>query len=144
LYACDAKWWDWHEGTDFQGRKITQDIKAVEKYGIEHIESKPGKGLSTDPKIIHQGSNSGYQAINLAYHLGAKHIILLGYDMGKAGNKSHWFGDHPDKQPSSYDQFIRNFDSISSQLTSIGLAVTNCTRKTQLKCFPLQKLTDVL
>src|ERR1039458_2314613 len=37
-------------------------------------------GLSLDPKQIVTGSNSGYQALNIAVLAGAKTIILIGFD----------------------------------------------------------------
>ena len=37
--------------------------------------------IEDSPYTINQGSNTGYSALNVAYHLGAKTIYLLGYDM---------------------------------------------------------------
>lgn len=145
LYACDLKWWDWHSGApEFNGRKITQDEKAAARYGLEYIESRPELYLSTDPNVIHQGSNSGFQAINLAYNLGAERIILLGYDMMFTKGESHWFGDHPDKVRSSYDVFIRNLGTIAEQAPKLGLEIINCTRTTALHCFTRMNLESVL
>ena len=144
LYACDPKWWNWHAEMEFEGRRITQDAGAAEKYGIEHIESKPEKGLSTDPSYINQGSNGGFQAINLAFHEGAERIILLGYDMKFTGGRSHWFGDHPEHSPANYGSFIQAYNDIPPQLPGLGLTIINCTRSTDLHCFPQKELRDCL
>lgn len=144
LYACDYKWWKWHEGLSFAGRKITQDIKAAEEYGIEYIESKDERGLSLDHNIIHQGSNSGYQAINLAYHMGAKRVLLLGYDMQKTGGKAHWFGDHPDKCGSDYGLYASKFTSLAKHAVELGLEIVNCSRNTALNCFSIKKIDEAL
>ncbi len=137
-------WWDWHEGVpSFKARKITQDKAASDKYGIEYIESVNNPMLSTDPDVIHQGSNSGYQAINLAYNHGATRIILLGYDM-MLGNKAHWFGDHPNKVRSSYPAFIRFYSDMAPQAKQLGLEIINCTRKTALHCFERKSLDSAL
>ena len=94
LYGSDAKWWRWHDGCIFfDGLKVAMvgnedgqgyqngwqdvlypDIKPMASSGIDGLEVKDSRFLKT-------GSNSGYQAINLAVHFGAKRIILLGYDM---------------------------------------------------------------
>ena len=50
-------------------------------WGINQLKSVAQPGLSRTQGVIHQGKNSGYQALNLAYLLGAKRILLLGYDM---------------------------------------------------------------
>lgn len=91
-------------------------------------------GLSFDPAYIHEGGNSGYQAINLAVHFGAKRILLLGYDMGG----KHWFGDHPKSLPvkSNYQIFMDNFATLPNDLKAAGVEVINCSRKTALAVFP--------
>ena len=149
LYACDLKWWDWHaerkELKQFFGQKITQDKAAAEKYNIQYIESHGKMALSTDPKIIHQGMNSGYQAINLAYHMRPTKVILLGYDMQFGpNNESHWFGDHPDKVRSGYGSWMIGYASIAEHAKKLNFEIINCTERTALTCFPKAKLQDVL
>ena len=143
LYACDGKWWNWHNGApEFTGQKWTQDKAAAAKYGINWIEGRQGDGLSSDPGYIHTGQNSGYQAINLAHLFGASRVILTGYDMkiSKSG-ASHWFGDHPDGIRSTYVRWLDNYRSIAAQ----GLIeVINCTRDTALDMFPVKQLKQVL
>ena len=148
LYFCDPKWFKWHmdkpEFKDFKGQIYTQDKTTAEENSFNYIESKAGEGLSTDPKVIYQGSNSGYQAINLAYHLGAERIILLGYDMQSVEGKWHWFGDHPDKVRSNYHCWTGFYNRLAEDAEKKGLQVINCTRKTALTCFHRQALEDVL
>lgn len=136
------KWWKWHEGLEFTGRKVTQDKQAADDYGLEYIESAKGKGLSSIPGLIHQGSNSGYQAVNLAYLEGAKTIILLGFDMKSRGDKAHWFGDHPDKLRSTYEQFRDCYRTIADQNPPVE--IINCTRDTALRVFPCRHLEEVI
>jgi len=135
LYACDLKWWNWHDGAfDFEGLRVTTDVDAANLYDIAYIPGIPEPGLSTDPCAIHTGSNSGYQAINLAALLGAKRVLLLGYDMKIAKNgASHWHGDHPDKQRSPYQLFLDCFDTIAEQNPDIE--IINCTPGSALDCF---------
>jgi hypothetical protein len=89
--------------------------------------------------MIHFGGNSGYQAINLAFLLGARRILLLGFDMGygKSG-KRHFFGDHPGGMnvPSPFPDFINSFRSVAAQAPDLGLEIVNCSRETALDCFP--------
>lgn len=153
LYACDYQWWSWHKDNEdlinFQGEKWTQteswteqqkqEIEALHK--LNWIKSKAAPGLSTDPDVIHQGSNSGIQAINLAYHFGAQVIYLLGYDMQATNDKTHWFGDHPNQVKSSYHKWIPHYQRVADQEI---VEIINLTRKTALECFPKQKLEDVL
>lgn len=143
LYGCDYKWWHWHGGVpEFRGAKFTQDPRAAEEFGLRWIESKVGEGLSDDPGIIHQGMNSGFQAINLAYLMGATRIILLGYDMQFGpNNEAHYFGDHPDKVRSNYEPWQKFFHEAANQ----GLVdIINCTRRTALTAFPCNPLSETI
>lgn len=153
LYVCDGKWWDWHindiELKNFKGRKITQDKDAYEKYGadhnIEYIESAAKEGLSLDPNVIHQGANSGFQAINLAYHLGAQRALLIGYDMKLAPDgKAHWFGDHPDKVKSNYKSWLNNYKILSEHAKQIDYEIINCTPDSALECFEKSIIENIL
>jgi hypothetical protein len=158
LYACDPGWWDRHKDLEFDGRKWSQSEnwtpEQIEAFpDITRLISRPDKGICTEPGVINTGSNSGFQAINLAYHLGAKRIILLGFDMKLTGGKSHWFGDHPlpenappgSKMPiSPYGDFIKAFQTIPPQLPDLGIEIINCTRSTALDCFPKKLLKSVL
>lgn len=144
LYACDPQWWDWHDGVDFKGKKYTQDKESADKYGLNYIEGVNEYGLSESPKKIHTGSNSGIQAINLAYHLGAREIILLGYDQQATGGKSHWFGDHPNGVVSNWSKWTGLYADVAKHAEELGLKIINCTRETSLTCFTRKSLEDVL
>jgi len=147
-YACDSAWWDIHYDNvkkKFNGVSFTiNDSENAarnpnKKYDLVRIKSKQEIDLGED--IIHYGipggSNSGFQAINLAYMLGARTIILLGFDM--CG--THYFGNHPKRlvQQSPYKMFIQSFETITKDIEII-----NCSRKTALNCFPKMRIGSVL
>lgn len=146
MYACDGRWWDaWHAETKagFTGERWTQDEKAAKRYGLRYIESKARIGLGAD--CIHQGRNSGYQAINLAYLWGFRWVYLLGYDMSAPQGKTHFFGSHSKGNlldAPSYEQYRDAFDQMRPQ--DYGLTVINCSRHTALESFPRESLEAVL
>ena len=152
LYACDQRWWEFHLDdvkANFKGKLYTQwhnreqkDKAWAESHGITAIQGAHVKGLGRD--IIHFNGNSGAQAINLAYLLGATRIILLGYDMGATGN-THFFGSHPKGMANgNYNQYVANFNRLADDLKREGVGVINCTRKTALTQFKIAALSDVL
>ncbi len=147
LYAADAKWWGWHNGAPkFYGLKYSIDGRDRVAYcDVMTLRNTGWTGLELDPTGLRAGHNSGYQAINLAVHLGAKRILLLGYDMtlGTAG-ESHWFGEHPDGLISPYPQMREAFDTIVEPLAALGVEVLNCSRRTALTAFPCVALEDAL
>ena len=150
LYACDASWWNQYAGVPrFEGLKYTQDECALVYPTVTYVESAGLPGLSLDRKIIHEGSNGGYQAINLAVHFGAKRIILLGYDMKNGPDgQIHHHGDHPrgmnNPGPGLYSDWIEKYGTMELDLNRAGVEIINCTPGSALECFPMAKLEDVL
>jgi hypothetical protein len=156
LYAADAKWWVAHHGVPgFTGQKYSianlRKLSPPHPDGVAVLRNATQEGLCLDPTGlcagIHGGHNSGFQALNLAVHFGAKCVIFLGYDMQpSADGRTHFFGDHPaplDKQ-SPYKLFASSFDAVAAQLVSLGIAVLNASRQTALTCFPRLALADAL
>lgn len=150
IYGTDMKWWKWAIGDiirDFDGDLWTQRVgwtEEPESLGIKCMESCCKPDLCTEPGKIHTGDNSGFAAINLAYHLSAKTIILLGYDLRMDGSKRHHdMVDRPESMNinSNYSQFIKNFNSIDAK--KHGIEILNASRRTLLNCFPLVDLEDM-
>lgn len=120
-----------------------QHLQAIKKYNLNYVRGLNGRdGLSGLPGMITYGANSGYQAIHLAYNLGASKIILLGYDYG--GN-SHFFGDHPQPLRSGHD--YRRWHSaikiLADDLKAAGVEVINCSRQSTIKCFPRADIAEI-
>ncbi len=152
LYACDWRWWVKHRGVPgFAGMKVSlsnslghlggyPEIKLVENTGIDGLERRRS-GLRT-------GRNGGYQAINLAVHLGARRILLLGYDMKAAADgRTHWFGDHADwpTRASIYGTtMLPHFPGLATALQEGGVDVVNCTPGSALTVFPMADLETTL
>lgn len=152
LYACDLKWWEWHDGVpDFRGLKVSQDQAAADQYGLLWIEPtanpethKPD-GFDPDPSHIRTGKNGGYQAIHLATHLGAKRIILIGYDMHAVNGKTHWHDGHPGgTRGTVYEIMLRHWPTIVEPLKERGIEVINCTPGSVLDVFPKAALEKTL
>lgn len=149
LYAADYPWWVEHEGVpDFKGLKYTQDQRAAAAYGITHVDGRWRPGISHSREYIHYGYNSGFQAFNLAYLMGAKNIYLLGFDFMMDGDKKHWFGDHPGNLNKDMHEALlkmrRHMDSSARQCRNSALNVVNCSRRTALKEFDRGIITDCI
>jgi hypothetical protein len=148
MYACDDHWWALYIKeirTAFKGNLWTQSVPAGQKYGLNVWPGQSIEGLGRYK--IHFGGNSGHQAINLAFLLGAHKIILLGFDMQRTNDQSHFFGDHPyhrhgqGAQPSQFTRWIVNMEGIARDLEFEGVQVINASRQTALRCFPTKELS---
>ena len=141
LYACDAKWWNWHKGApDFQGRKYAMTDAAAKWPGVELLRNKGKRGLSLEADGICTGHNSSYQAINVAVLSGASRIILIGVDM----SGDHFFGSHPDKSKPPFKLALEAFPTLVEPLRDAGVEIFNCSRKTALTCFQRIPLEEAL
>jgi hypothetical protein len=142
LYACDSKWWFWHQGAkDFPGRKLALTPEAQRHFpDVELLRNSGPDGLELkDRGAVRAGSNSGHQAINVAVHLGASRILLLGYDM----RGGHFHAPHPDGSAPPFTVCLARFRTLAAALPA-GVQVLNCTRRTALTCFPCVPLEDAL
>lgn len=158
LYACDNKWWAWAD-KNYKGNHPTfRDCSAHQtghKYTLKPYPkvrllrgNEPGLdyGLSLDPRILRTGFNSGYQAINLAVHLGAARIVLLGYDMRvneKKRSHDHFFGQHPDHTVPPMAACLTAFKTLVKPLSEAGIEIVNCTPGSALQSFPMRPLAEV-
>lgn len=144
LYACDGRWWDWHRGApDFRGLKFAL-TKAAAQWGVTVLKNTGTNGLEHHRQGLRNGRNGGYQAINLAYHFGARRIVLLGYDMQRGPKgQQHWHPDHPTKIGPDYRRWVTLFASIVPPLAKAGVEIINCTRRTALECVPRAALESI-
>lgn len=152
LYATDPSWWLARGGVpEFGGSKWSVehahwDGRRDRWPDVTRLTNTGEHGLEGDPSGLRHGSNSGYAAVNLAVHFGARQIVLLGYDMGhQHGQPSHFFGNHTGalNQRSPYDKFIQAFETLVAPLQALGIPVWNCSRSTALTCFPRVRLDAV-
>jgi hypothetical protein len=179
LYACNPEWWDhYHEDVkmeflldDGYTSCWTWDNATARKYGLNWIEGRWSGGkrrvtsFSKDPNYIHYGHGSGYEVINLAYHFGCRHMVLVGYDLRYSSNYDpvrklagteprHFFGEYPsvlqhwpgrggsvaaDGQITGLLDIYRTVDC-----DDLGLRITNCSPGSALDFFETGELEKVL
>lgn len=92
-----------------------------------------------------RGNNGGAQALNLAVNMGARKIVLLGYDMNMREG-THWHQGHGlAMRPSIYtDLFIPSIESMAASIKQLGIEVINCAPRSALKCFPFQNFESII
>ena len=154
-YFADSEWWGWHKDRpDFQafaGQKcsISDSGGNIKDPAVHILRNANGRGhsfgLSLDPEQIVTGSNSGYQALNIAVLAGAKTILLLGFDAREPTGKTHWFGDHPKREPiAAYAEYRKAFSAGESAILAAGVKVVNCSPGSAIDSFPKMDLEDAL
>ncbi len=150
LYSSDSLWWERHKGAPkFAGLryKVSASPFRLEKSrwsGVTMLHNTGEKGVDFTADSLRTGKNSGSAAINLAVHLGAKRILLLGYDMGPYQGRHHFCDPAPMQHRSPYEMFRKFMATMVQPLQDAGIEVLNCTRRTNLECFPLVPLEVAL
>ena len=120
-----------HEGpsrTSLASRLWTQDRAAAEQFQLSHIQWEGKDGLGK--RGLRVNGNSGAGAINLAYHFGARRILLVGMDMKPGPNgEKHWHPDHPKPlvQGQQFEEWRKKMGVLAVDLKTEGVTVVNCT-----------------
>ncbi len=136
IYAGDLKWWRaYRDKITIPAELWTSSRRAALKY---YLFLHPATGPF----------NSGQRAIQLAISQGFKAIALLGYDCS-VKNGTHWHGDHdfsaaPILTQQRTDKWKKQFIKVGQHAEEEAATVYNCSRHTELECFPRADLEDAL
>ena len=147
LYGADLKWWEHYrnEALKFEKLKVTlrDGFDSKEVFYLEYSTIIP-----FDPKPTHlvSGGNSGYQAVHLAAHFGAKRILMCGFDMREVNGERHNHGDHPGRLNTAlnFRKWIHNFNCLYPDLHKRGIELVNCTPNSALKSVPYVPLQEAV
>lgn len=151
LYAADALWWSVHKDMDFAGTKVSiQQIPGCTTRpnvpdDVRVLRNSGNRGFDSDPSALRVGGYglSGYQAIHLAMHTGARRILLCGYD-GKGG---HWHGDHPAPLSSSelpLRRALPAYPDLADAASALNIEILNCAIDSAIRAFPVAHLSECL
>lgn len=154
LFFGDAKWYWWNVKAvrEFSGPKYT--LNKGPEHGWPSVENEPGLTLlklkqykhmyMKGPEGIGWNKSSGAAAINVAVHLGAKRIVLLGYDMRNNGRKNWMPHEWEHTKQNPYEGMSQGFQFIKKSAIKYGIEILNATPGTALKIFPRIKLNKLL
>ena len=145
VYACDLLWWRAYADAVCKrfpdAARWTQERAAAEQFQLKYVRHESRDGLGK--KALRTGGNSGHGALNLAYLLGCRRILLVGFDMrlGPNGEK-HWHPDHPKPlvQGQQFQEWRHKFRVIAKDLEAEKVTVINCTPGSALEYFPKSDL----
>lgn len=132
-FFADARWWRLNGATmleGFEGRIMTAapQQRFVEHIRLTHLRREYNAPLGLAPDLV-AGMDSGTMAVNLAYHLGARRIVLFGMDMTYEGD-SHWHKEHVwETTPERYEQtFAPVLIKMIEALRQRGVSVIRATQ----------------
>jgi len=144
LLWVDRRWLDWNHGRLelHKGKyKISRKRPHIETgHDIRFMRFLPRR-LSHWPDTL-GGWCGGSSGINLAYLMGARVVVLMGFDM-RPGN---YHQDHqlPPVPGQHRDRFIPTLEAMEPELTKAGVLVLNTNPRSALRCFPFADIEELL
>lgn len=133
--------WGKYRGPMIVKRTVDKDVPV----GVLQVRRKAAvdgiNGLSEDPRYL-GGFCSGGSALNLAFHLGAREIVLIGYDL----SGQHWNPLHPlpRANPRIHETHRLSIDAMAEPLKRHGVRVINTSPWTALRNFERGPLKNFL
>lgn len=115
---------------EFGTRMSRIEAHKVVLPGITYLRRGHGHGLPTDTSLIHTG-NSSWAALQLAWHMGAKQIALLGVDGTPFG-----YAMDPGSPRGSLNQLPILFASAAPTLEAAGVQVVTGSERSNVFSFP--------
>ncbi len=152
----DDGWWDFlggREGTrDFKGLIISCNPRKVFNIIPRIIQVNSGKpvGIDTMTNYVAWNYNTGFTAINLAYHFGARTIVLIGYDMRFNGREKNWHRDYwvdgrrPKLDKQLFKRWLSCVPKIEKDAKELGVTILNATPNSAIEKWPKVDWRDYL
>ena len=165
VFFGDYNWYVTHQLplAEWQGLKVSCAAKfGVMRYeGVKWLPKNEKKfgGISEDPGKVCWNGNSGVAAFSLAYNLGVRRILLLGFDMKlDSNNVSHWHGSHtkdattgltvvganPMRRASAFYRHTKYMPDVAADAKRLKLEILNVNPDSDIEEFPKIKLNQVL
>lgn len=137
IYFSDKRFWNWHgEQLKNHTGRVISGAHRLRVTGVESYQFSGVEGLDLTRGKLRHGNSSGYAAINLAVHLGAKKIVLLGYDMRMVDDRAHWHDGYPVvARQNVFDKMHAFFETMIPQLKQLDITVLNACPGSRIDAF---------
>lgn len=149
----DTSWWLKHRRklAKWPGIKVTCSPRFANKElkdrdGIKYCPKDHNYriGITNNPTKVAWNNNSGAAAISLAAHFGVKRIFLLGFDMKKISNTTHWHKDRRERNQSPFKRHLKGFPKIKKDADDLGIEIYNVSINSAIVQFPKIGLEEAL
>lgn len=140
LWFGDLPWHEWNEEKlkSFTKPKITCHPAFNNKPGFIVFKRGKPQGIDTRKGHVSWNTCSGGSAINLAWHLKAKRVILIGFDMQKDSQGNTHFHKEHKKSPKNppFKVYLESFEKIALDAKFLGFEIFNANPQSGMDYFP--------
>ena len=146
-HFTDLQWWQQHGRnlSEYQGT-VTTCQQLVHDERIKILKGRPRGIEFKDSSIIGVNRNTGLGAINIAVHMKATRIVLLGFDMGAGEDGHHWYARTDKGNRDGTYRMHRKFalEVWEDIRAHGGIEILNASPNSTLPFWPKVKLSEVL
>jgi len=113
---------------------------------VRRSKDKPFGIESKRSDSIAWNNNSGASAVNIAYWLGAKRIVLVGFDMHPEKGRHNWHDLYPKRQRgfNPYPRHMICWPIIAKDAKQLGIEILNATPGSAIQDFPYIELNEAI
>jgi len=140
----DIQWFHWNLESlrRFGGLVVSAHPGTWPAWVKPMLRGKP-EGIETRRGFLSWNRSSGGAAVNLAVHLGAKRIVLIGYDMRLVDGKKNWHNKHKERPHDPFERFLRPWKLIRADCAKLGVEIFNATPGSALTLFPFVTVEEM-
>jgi hypothetical protein len=141
---------------DYHGIKVSchSVVSKMNDWKFTPKDNRKPYGISPNPYKVSWNLNSGAAAISLAVHLGAKRVILLGFDMNLKDGHQHFHNaykrgvlrsdDDKRKRGLPFDRHLKGFPAIKADADRLGVEILNTSLQSSIECFRKVDIKELL
>ena len=151
LFFGDVNWLEWNEDAllDWGGLVVTWRECYANRPWIRIAKCDRRDGLSDERGVLTWNRSSGACAISLAIALGAKRVVLFGFDGRPIDGRRNFHDDycHGEAKPKEIhwgSLFPRGFAALAAKLPERGVEVVNATPGSVYTIFPIVDPWEIL
>lgn len=147
VICADGRWFEHNRkklATVFKGKIVTTSTVVKGPPRLYRLHKKSPPGLAEDPGVVSVRFTTLSAAMNLAVHLGANRLILLGIDGKKsADGRTHHHAPHPWRQiQGCWEKQRGDLVKITEELKAKNIECLNASPDSVWDLWPKVKFED--
>lgn len=127
--------------------KVTANMEAAKDRGmlLVRMERRESFAAVGNPAIRY-GISSGHAAVSLAIAMGAKEIVLYGFDCRfvkvDGEDRSQWHRDYEEPRREVYATFVRGWHGWNAAAKAVGVLIRNATPGSAITEFSFLEIAE--
>lgn len=122
--------------------------ESIHPTKMVHLDKRWKNAFSEHPSVINTVGSSGFAALNVAYLMKARRIILLGFDycVLNRGRSHHYHNKYPwhRRTTGEWPRWAAGYETALPQLRAANIEVINASPQSAIKAFRKISIIDAM